>query len=286
MSPDDRPTCAHCGQPLPAGHVHVHGYGDKRVNASGMAITVLLHLLLLAAFLLRPHVTKPPALTPGGAIAYVAPLPAKPKPKPRQAPAKPVARVQERVQMTRLPDTITLPREQPVQPPPPAPEPPKVEKVEPEMDMAAMIEARRRARGQVEQPAEESEAERGNRIARANIAAANGRKSGEGGADGAFSVADVTFNSAQVKLNTKFLGSARPSLKQETAELGDEIDIETAIVKKLVQMLRKEKFIDFNFTSQRLQRTMPMSTRPEYAPELEAMLMKELFPNYRPPRRH
>ena len=295
---EDADLCSHCGQALPPGHAHAHvqGYGDQRVNRTGVAVTVLLHLLLLALFLLRPPEKKPPVIPPGSSIAYITP----PKPKaqrsepPKAAPkVVPKTRPQPvkksappRVDMARLPNTITVPAEPPTPPLAPAePEPPKVVKVDPAEDMASMIEARRRARGQSEQPAEESDAERGNRIARANIAAANGRKSGQGGADGAFSVADQTFNSAQVKLNTKFLGSTRPSLKQERADLGGERDIETAVVKKLIEMLRRENFIDFNFTSQRLGRSFPMSTRAEHRAELEAVLLKELYPDYRPPRR-
>ncbi len=280
--------CVLCGQPLPATPKPALGYGDKRVNAGGLAVTVLLHLLLLLVFLLRPHAKKPPPLLPDGSITYIAPVAAKPRSAPsKPSPAKPKKRALERIEMVRLPNTITLPREKPVVAPPPVePEPPKMAKADPAEDMASMIEARRRARGQSEQPAEESEAERGNRIARANIAGANGPRPGQGASNGAFSVTEVTFHSAQVKLDTKFLGSTRPSLKLETVELGSEPDVETAAVRKLIDMLRREKFIDFTFTSQRTPgRSMELSTRPEYRAELEAVLMKEIFPNYRPPRR-
>ena len=288
--------CSHCGQLLPAGYAHAHapGYGEQRVNRTGIAVTVLLHLLLLALFLLRPPEKKPSVLPPGGAIAYITPpkpkaeRPEPPKAAPKKTRPQPVKKsAPPRVDMARLPDTITLPAEPPPPPPKPEvePEPSKMAKVDPAEDMTAMIEARRRARGQSEQLSEESDAERGNRLARANIAAANGRKSGQGGADGAFSVSDQSFNTAQVKLNTKFLGSTRPSLKQERADLGNERDIETAVVKKLIEMLRRENFIDFNFTSQRLGRSFPMSTRPEHRAELEAVLLRELYPDYRPPRR-
>ena len=283
IAPDDTGICAHCGQPLPQGHGHVHGYGDKRANWTGVGITVLLHLLLLLVFLLRPHVKKPPVQPEGGSIAYIAPPATKPKRQEaaKSAPKPVKQRKPEVVKMTRLPNTITLPNEKPVEAPPP--EPPKMAKVEPEQDMAAMIEARRRARGQAEQPAEESEAERGNRIARENIAAANGR--GYGKSESVFDVTNMTFNSANVKLNTQYLNSNRPKLKIETAELGDAVDMETAVVKKMVQMLLSENIVNILFDSRRLGRKVPLSTRPEYRAELESFLMREFFPNYRPPRR-
>lgn len=269
---------------MPAGHGHVHGYGDQRVSHTGLAVTVLLHVLLLLAFLLRPHTVKPPPPPEGGSIAYVAPLP--PKPKPRQAPPRKTERAPERVPMARLPNTITLPKEPPPPPPRPEPDPPKIVKADPADDMAAMIEARRRARGQVDQPAEESEAERGNRIALANIGAANGRSAGDGRGEskGMLSVTDITFNSAQVKLDTKYLGINRISLKQETATLGGEIDIETAAIKKMIDMIAREGIVDFTYTT-RTERKVALSTRPEFRAELQAFLMKEIFPNYRPPRR-
>jgi hypothetical protein len=286
LPPDDTGICPHCGQAMPAGHGHVHGYGDKRVSHTGLAITVLLHVLLLLAFLLRPHTVKPPPPPEGGSIAYIAPPPSKPKAPPKPVKVAPAKRVPERIDMVRLPNTITVPKEPP--PPPPRPEeaePPKIVKADPAEDMAAMIEARRRARGQSEQPAEESEAERGNRIARANIGAANGRSVGDGRGEskGMLSVTDLSFNSAQVKLDTKYLGINRISLKQETATLGGEIDIETAAIKKMIDMIARENIVDFTYTT-RSERKVALSTRPEFRAELQAFLMKEIFPNYRPPR--
>jgi hypothetical protein len=289
-APDDTGICSHCGQPLPPGygHAHVHAYGERRANPAGIVVTVVLHLLLLAAFLLHKQlVTKAPP--PAGAdIAYISPLPGKPKKKEMaKSIPKPVKHDKPVVmKMERLKNTITLPDEKPVQQV--EAEPPKILKVDPAEDMAAAIEARRRARGQAtsEQPGEESEADRGNRIARENIAAANGRSRGDDRNEngGEFAILNQTFSSADVKFRSWNPNFKRRWLKQVRVELGGERDIQTAIVKKMIEMIRKERTGDFEWDSHRLQRVVKMSARVQDTAELEAFLFQEMFPGYRAPR--
>jgi hypothetical protein len=288
-SPDETGICAHCGQPLPTGHGHVHGYGGRRASPTALLITVALHLLLLLAFWLRSEVVKKAPPPSGSSIAYIAPLEGKPKRKtarnePKIAkPSKPVV-----TKIERLPNTITLPNEKPVKQEEPPPEPPKIVKLDPDQDMAAAIEARRRARGQdtSEQPGEESDKDRGTRLALANIAAANGRSQGNDNNDtgGVFDYTDKTFNSAQLKFRGWNPSFKRRWLTQVHVELGTERDIETAIVKKMIELIRKEKTGDFDWDSHRLQRVVKMSARVEDTAELQAFLYKEMFPGYRPPR--
>ena len=253
----------------------------------GLAITLLLHLLLVAIYLLQPNPERhapPPA---GATMVYIAPLPqGKPKPKkqpqqqaPKKAPKTPP------VQVKRLPNTITLPNEKPVKvvevdakpvttPPPP------------EMDMQAYIDARRKARGATEPSeavAEESENARANRIAMANIASANGRSRGDDRNEtgGVFTLSHQTFNSAELKFRGWNPNFKRRWLQQLTVERGSEIDIETAIVKKMIELIRKEKTGDFEWDSHRLQRVVKMSARVQDTAELHAFLFKEMFPEYR-----
>ncbi len=262
---------------------HVPSYGDKRVNRTGIIATVLLHLLLVLIYLLKPKESQQTSAPAGGNITYVMPLAGKPKPKQQEtAPKKHVKVVKTApVQMRRLPNTITLPNEKPVKvveaEPPKKPAPP-------EEDMSAAIEARRRARGQDSstQPAEESEADRGMRLAKANIAAANGRSQGSDPNDtgGVFSVTDQSFSSAQLKFRGWNKNFKRRWLQQVTVERGNEPDIETAIVKKMIELIRKEKDGDFEWDSHRLDRVVTMSARPRDQAELEAFLFKEMFPHY------
>jgi outer membrane biosynthesis protein TonB len=196
--PDDDGACAHCGQPLVA---RAPSYGDGRVSRTGLAVTVGLHVLLVLLFVYRSVEEKPPVPASGTDITYIKALPGKPKriepPKPTVKPVKPVKqRKPEVVIMQRLPDTITLPEEKPVKVE--EPEPPPPEKVAPAEDMSARIAARQAARDTARaQDGEESEAERGNRLARANIAAANGKSRGDDEETGV-SAKILSFNAANL----------------------------------------------------------------------------------------
>lgn len=285
FSPDNNGICAHCGQPLPA---YVSTYGQRRgPNRTGLAIAVLLHLLLIAIYLLQPHTERHAPPPSGATMVYIAPLPqGKPKPKkqqqqqaPKKAPKTPP------VQVKRLPNTITLPNEKPVKvvetETKPVTKPPP-----PEMDMQAYIDARRKARGAKEpgeEVAEESENARANRIAMANIASANGRSHGDDRNEtgGVFTLSHQTFNSAELKFRGWNPNFKRRWLQQLTVDRGSEVDIETAIVKKMIELIRKEKTGDFEWDSHRLSRVVKMSARVQDTAELQAFLFKEMFPEYR-----
>lgn len=218
-------------------------------------------------------------------MVYIAPLPlGKPKKTPPQQQAPKKVPKTPPVQIKRLPNTITLPHEKPVEV---VETPPKVAPPPPEMDMQAYVEARRKARGAKdpsEQPAEESENARATRVAMANIAAANGRSHGDDRNEtgGVFSISHQTFNSADLKFRGWNPNFKRRWLQQLTVEKGSEPDIETAIIKKMIELIRKEKTGEFEWDSHRLQRVVKMSARVQDTAELQAFLFKEMFPDYRP----
>lgn len=290
-SPEDDGHCAQCGQVLAP---PVPRYGDKRVNPAGLAVTVLLHVLLLALYVFRSQEEKTAPPPSGTDITYIKELPGKPKQKdmPREVvkPNKPVKqRKPEVVLIERLKDTITLPNEKPVEPEPPKPEPPKPEKIDPADDMSARIAARQKARGQdTSQQQGESEADRGNRVARENIAAANGASRGDDRNEtgGVFTITNKSFSGARVKFRGWNPNFKRRWLQEVDVELGTERDIETAIVKKMIELIRKEKTGDFDWDSHRLQRVVKMSARVADTAELQEFLYQEMFPAYRrpPPR--
>jgi type IV secretory pathway VirB10-like protein len=288
MPLDDSDVCAHCGQPLPGRKVV--SYGERGPSRTGVIVTVALHLLLVAVWLFHPKVERHAPPKSGEAIVWLPPLkPNKPAPaqQPARQPAKPapakpskphVAKVQ------RLPNTITLPHEKPVEESKPQPK----EETRPqpdETDMAAYIEKRRKARGapsQSEQPAEESEAARGTRNALANIAAINGR-GGQDTEESLFSVTHKTFNSADLKFRGWNSNFKRRWLTSVTVERGNERDIETATVKKMIEMIRTQVTGDFEFRL-RSGKEVTLSARPQDTQELMNFLYKEVFPEYRPPR--
>ena len=289
--PEDTGVCAHCGQTLPKPYAYAPSYGDRRTRPVGIAVTILLHLLLVLIYVFKPETEKTAPPPAGGDITYIAPLPGKPKQKdlPKAAPQKKVKPSKPIVaKVQRLPNTITVPDEKPVELVEPEKVPPKPQKVEPEMDMSEMIAARRRARGQdtTQQTGEPSDAERGMNNALANIAAANGRSRGDDKNEtgGVFSVTGKSFSSAELKFRGWNPNFKRRWLQQVKVELGSEPDIETAIVKKMVELIRKEKTGDFEWDSHRLGRIVKLSARPQDTDQLMTFLFKEMVPEYKPPQ--
>lgn len=288
-------VCAHCGQPLPGRTVLQ--YGERRTSRTGLAVTILLHLLLVALYFYQPERPKEkPAPAREGQTVYVAPLakpkPAAPAPTPKTVPSskpRPSAPA-ERARVERLPDTITIPDEEPapVAKAEPKPEPapqPRLD-AEPGMDMAEYIARRRAARGApTEAPAEETEAQRGTRNALANIAAINGRSRDEGKGKAMLTIRDQTFHSAVIDFSGYNPNFKRKWLSTINVEQGKAPDVETAVIDRLVDALRRGMNVDFVYES-RSGRQVPLSTRPEDEEHLRAFLFKELFPEYRraPPR--
>jgi hypothetical protein len=289
---EDSDVCAHCGQVLPGRNVVI--YGQKGPNRTGLAITIALHLLLVAVWLVQPKVEKHAPPKAGSAVVWLPPLkPNKPAAKPaEQAPkhtskAAPSKLAPPRmIRMPPLPNTITVP-EMKLEEEKPRPTREETKAPPQEVDMQAYIEAQRKRRGAPAQTdqAEESEAARGTRNALANIAAINGR----GGQDpnetgGVFSINNKTFNSADLKFRGWNPNFKRRWLTAVSVERGGEPDIETAIVKKMIELIRKEKTGDFEWDSHRLNRVVTLSARPQDTQELMNFLYKEMFPEYKPPR--
>lgn len=279
---------------MPQEQIVVHEYGaHKQPNRYGIGATVLVHLLVVLAYFIHPKTEikiTPPAKE--GEMVWVAPLPvSKPKPTPKPTPSKPTKTAKaETPKATRayLPpnkNAITeriKPQEQIVPPEQAKLTPPPPEAT----DMQAMVEMRRRARNADAQPAQpsaaESEAAAAKGRAMANIMGAQGRSANGERNDtgGIFQVVDKTFNGADIKFRGFSSNFKRQWSQQVHVDQGLEKDIETAIVKKMIEMIRKEKPGDFVWESHRLGRNVPMSARKEDEAELQAFLLQEFFPGY------
>lgn len=262
-------------------------YGRQEPNRWGIAATLLVHLLVVAIYLFKPAekiVLTPPAKE--GGMVYVTPTkpaPQLPKPKPKsqpkaskQAPQSARAYLPPNknaiTEVVKPQERIVPPEEAKLTPPPPdAP------------DMATLIEMRRRARGASPQPEQEQDAAAvGKARAMANIMGAQGRSANGDRNDtgGVFQIVNQTFNSAEIKFRGFSSNFKRQWLQQVRVDQGSEKDIETAIVKRMIEMIRKEKPGDFIWESHRLGRNVPMSARKEDEKELQAFLLLEFFPNY------
>lgn len=295
----DSTVCAHCGQPLP--DRIVPQYGDKRTSRTGLAVTILLHLLLVGLWFFQPNKTEKKARPPdGGEVVYVQPLAKPAQPPPQKSAAAKPSKTTPRARPTtprvqRLPNTITLPDEKPVEvakaePREEVKQEVKREQAPPEMDMSEMLAKRRQARGATDPSTstEESEAARGTRNALANIAAINNRgRDDDNETGGIFSISNKTFHSVDLKFRGWNPNFKRRWLTQATVELGNEPDLETALAKKMIELIRREKRGDFEWDSDRLGKVITLSARPEDTAELEAFLIleaKEMLSGH-PPRR-
>lgn len=295
--------CETCGQLIKP--PVVYGGGPSVMRRAALGVSVLLHILLGAYFLLRTDkIDRIPPPKKESAMVFIAPLANKPQPKPTPKPtpkdkpkekpkdkpepkkqAKPpppstrVATKQAPVDKPKL-ETFTPPLQSKVPLPPP-----------PAEDMATLIAERRKQREaqQPAPPAVESDNDRAIRVAKANIAGAQGRNSGADNEDsgGVFSIVNQTSFSAEVKFKGWNGNFKRNWLKQERVDIGNEPDIESAIIKKMIQLIRAEKPGDFVWESHRLGRNVNLSARVEDTAELTAFLRQEFFPDSgkRPGRR-
>lgn len=273
-------VCEHCGQPLPEARP-VLAYGEQRTNKTAIGVTIGLHLLLVLAYLFKPEMEMTPLSGPEGVMVMInTPQQAKPREQAPRTQPKQVTQSLPRVEIPRLPDTITLPDEKPAEAPPrPDPQP----EITPDMDMAAYVAARKRQRGARDETASEGANEKAMRNINANVARANAA-SRDDGTGGIFSITNKSFSSATIKFRGWNQNFKRQWLQQATVELGSERDIETAIVKKMIEIIRKEKTGDFEWESHRLNRNVTLSARPQDTEALMAFLYKEMFRDYTPPR--
>ena len=286
LIPEGANYCPTCGQKLPQAQ---EGYGtwerEQKSRRIGIAISIALHLLGVAYYFLKPSEPIKKASTAAkGEMIYIAPLAEKKKPTPKPKPPEPVKSA--KAQPVRPKNSIT--------PPPSAPKletyvPPVVAKMTPppEQDMSEMIAKRRAQRAadnpQPEPAAQESENDRKLRIARENIMGAQGRSaSGEREQKGGLiEIINKNYHSADIKFHHWNVNFKRQWLQQLHIDQGTEPDIETAVVRRVIELVRVDyPEGDVPWESHRLGRVIVLSTRKADDAQLFTFLMKELFPEY------
>ena len=94
-------------------------YGEQRTNKTAIGVTIGLHLLLVIAYLFKPDDDSKPLTGPEGVMVMInTPQAAKPREQAPRAQPKQITPALPRVEIPRLPDTITLPDETPAEPRP------------------------------------------------------------------------------------------------------------------------------------------------------------------------
>lgn len=256
----------------------VHGlllllHRTQNLNTSGARQEVAGDLPL--AVTLAP---PPPKQGPSTASLPETAPPAHRAPPPRQTPPPVIA--------TPRPTPLPI-APQPVAPSapvmPPAPTPPS-DAPAPPVDMLAQLNAVRQRRREAASPtpapdAPPSEDQRALGNALRNLRSLTPGQ--EDGTNGIFSVTRLGYSSAEFTFrgwNTNFRRNWNESI---TVERGNNPDIQLAVVRKMIEIIRRYETRDFVWESHRLGRNVTLSARPEDTAGLEDFLLKEFFPEYR-----
>lgn len=247
-------------------------------------IAVVVSLLLHAVLFALPGLhAPPPPPTPAPPMDVVlvtppSPVAAPETPTPEKRPAeKPAVRP-----LPRVPQRLAPPSPQPEATPIPAPVPAPTEA--PPLDMMAAVEQRRAARRAAEGPRSPPAASPpAEDAATRNLRTLTG---GEG-VGGVFEIlrkgtrtGEFAFNGWRPEARNKW----RTVIEVDAGQGGD---IEHAMVRRMIQLIREYYSGDFKWESHRLQRVVTLSARPEDQSGLEDFMMKEFFdlPDVTPARR-
>jgi len=254
--------------------------------ALAFVISVLLHVLLFSFGPRKPVtpeyklpgpldvtiVDATPAAQPEPP-ATAAPTPAPPVPRP--TPPQRIARAHP----TPAPRvTPPVPQPEPVPSPVPAPAPP--------VDMLAMLNAARQRRQQAQQapgsPGAPASRESAEPTAEQRSLAALNRNlkslgGGQEGVGGVFEILRMGPRTGEFAFN-----GWTPERRKEWREVievdaGDHGNIERAMVDRMIDLIRQHYKGDFNWRSQRQDKVVVLSARPEDHAELEEYLMREFF---------
>ena len=261
-----------------------------RIRAIDIAAiaSILVHLALFTLTKIKPPdeptgpirdqplnvVLAPPQQAPAEPVPVPVPTP-QPQPKPERAPL--VARSPS-PQAPKIPAPPPLPTPEPITPP------------EPQVDMLAAIEAARAARR-----AQDSALARGNPSDASTKGDALDRNvrslSGREGVGGVFQVLRKGVRSGEFAFNGFRNQGQRRWREVIEVDAGPGGDIELAMIRRMIELIRTHYTGDFQWESHRLGRVVVLSARLPDQPGLEDFLMKEFFgtpmanPNSFPDRR-
>lgn len=234
------------------------------------------------AIRLVPFTRPPPSVTPPPS-PQPTPRADTPRPAPRPAPraasrsAPPTPRPAPPVLSTDKPAPITAPPPVPAQAPAPAPG----------EDLASYIASRRRAReGTSAAPPQpqETEQEKHNRVVAENLGLTStptfGNDPERGG--GVFQIRSMGFDIAEFAFFGWNKDINRNSLQVVEVRKGNNPNMELAVARRMIAIIRERSTGDFLWQSRRLGKGIWLSARPADSAELEAFILRELFPDPRP----
>ena len=205
-----------------------------------------------------------PAAVEAPARAQPQPTPQPPRP-PIPVPPLPTPRI------VRKSPTAVEP--EPPPPQPPQPRPPAI----PELDMAAMIEARRTQRRAAQTAGPRTQAQpTPDQLAQANINRNLRMDRGEG-VGGVFEILRKGTRTAEFAFNGWRPDTERRWREVIEVDAGVGGDVELAIVRRMIELIRGHYSGDFRWESHHLGRVVVLSARPEDQAGLEEFMIREFF---------
>lgn len=246
-----------------------------------VVVSLLLHAILFAI----PLRQRPPDALPGPLASSpitvelmppaATPAPVQPTPPPeptvRPSPARPTL-------ARRTPAPREAPRV-PESPLPPVPAPTTA----PPVDMLAMIEAQRAQRRAAEAasarapPSPENIEPSREEAAIASLSRNLQTLSGREGVGGVFQILHMGPRRAEFAFNGWRPDSQRKWREVIEVDAGFGGNVELAVVKRMIELIRTHYTGDFHWESHRLVRVVLLSARPEDSEGLEDFLMREFF---------
>lgn len=102
------------------------------------------------------------------------------------------------------------------------------------------------------------------------------------GTSGIFQILRIGPRTAEFSFRAWTTGQSNPRLQTIQVEAGSDGDVERAIVRRMIELIREYYKEDFNWESHRLHRVVVLSAREKDSKGLEDFLLREFFVN--PPR--
>jgi hypothetical protein len=261
----------------------------RRVTVLGVCVSLFAHLMMfmLIRYTMQEEGTTPVPLQSSPLVVHFSqpdpPLTQPALPEPQVVTAQSEPRPKKRPIVRRNP--VVASARPVVKAPPIAIEPP-VSVALPPQDMMAMLDAARARRNMAsaddQRDSTENKAASGNDIAIANInhSLQNLQKArGDGGTSGVFQIIQKGVRTAQFSFKGWNSDSSRKWNQLIEVDAGVQGDVERAIVRKMIELIRTHFQGDFNWDSRRLGRVIVLSARRSDNTELENFLMQEFFSN-------
>lgn len=217
---------------------------------------------------------SPPPPQPEKPKTVEEPKPA-PKTLPRPAPA-PSSRPQTKPKAAEQPKLKTPIPAKEVAKSAPSAQPP----ADAPTDLSEYIKARRQAAGVFDNPETAAPSSAAKQPSADEIRMANIRRNLQNpGTSGIFQIMRIGPRTAEFSFRAWTTGQSNPRLQMIQVTAGPEGDIERAIIRRMIQLIREYYKEDFNWESHRLHRVVVLSAREKDTAALEDFLMREFFIN-------